>query len=39
MRAAFDQERSATALISTTADRREGMQSFLEGRPPVFTGE
>jgi 2-(1,2-epoxy-1,2-dihydrophenyl)acetyl-CoA isomerase len=39
MRTAFDQERSATALISTTADRREGMQSFVEGRPPVFTGE
>jgi 2-(1,2-epoxy-1,2-dihydrophenyl)acetyl-CoA isomerase len=39
MRTAFDQERSATALISTTHDRREGMQSFVEGRRPLFTGD
>jgi 2-(1,2-epoxy-1,2-dihydrophenyl)acetyl-CoA isomerase len=36
---AFDQERSATALISTTADRAEGMRSFVEGRPPNFIGD
>jgi enoyl-CoA hydratase/carnithine racemase len=33
------QERAATALISTTADRREGVQSFVEGRPPTFVGD
>lgn len=36
---AFAEERAALALISTTADRREGLQSFIEGRPPEFTGE
>jgi 2-(1,2-epoxy-1,2-dihydrophenyl)acetyl-CoA isomerase len=35
----FEEERAATALISTTADRREGMRSFVEGRPPVFVGD
>ncbi|MCW2548718.1 MAG: putative oxidoreductase [Mycobacterium sp.] len=39
MRTAFDQERSATALISTTHDRREGMQAFVDGRRPLFTGD
>ncbi|MCU4183451.1 AMP-binding protein [Acidiferrimicrobium sp. IK] len=39
MATSFDEERSATALLSTTADRREGMQSFVEGRPPRFIGD
>jgi 2-(1,2-epoxy-1,2-dihydrophenyl)acetyl-CoA isomerase len=36
---AFEEERSALALISTTTDRLEGVRSFVEGRPPEFTGE
>lgn len=39
MLTAFEEERAAQALISTTQDRREGVQSFVEQRPPVFTGE
>jgi 2-(1,2-epoxy-1,2-dihydrophenyl)acetyl-CoA isomerase len=39
MATSFEEERAATALISTTADRREGMQSFVEGRPPTFVGD
>jgi 2-(1,2-epoxy-1,2-dihydrophenyl)acetyl-CoA isomerase len=39
MLTAFEEERAAQALISTTHDRREGVQSFVEQRPPVFTGE
>jgi 2-(1,2-epoxy-1,2-dihydrophenyl)acetyl-CoA isomerase len=39
METSFEDERNATALISTTADRREGMQSFVEGRPAHFIGE
>ena len=35
----FEDERNATALISTTADRREGMASFIERRPPNFIGD
>jgi len=35
---AFEEERAALALISTTSDRLEGVQSFVEGRPPEFTG-
>lgn len=35
---AFEEERAALALISTTSDRLEGVQSFIEGRPPEFTG-
>ncbi len=36
---AFEEERAALALISTTSDRLEGLRSFVEGRPPTFTGE
>jgi 2-(1,2-epoxy-1,2-dihydrophenyl)acetyl-CoA isomerase len=39
MATSFEDERNATALISTTADRREGVLSFVEGRPPVFVGD
>ena len=28
----------ADGLISTTDDRQEGVASFVEGRPPKFTG-
>jgi 2-(1,2-epoxy-1,2-dihydrophenyl)acetyl-CoA isomerase len=35
----FEDERNATALISTTEDRKEGMRSFVEGREPKFTGD
>jgi 2-(1,2-epoxy-1,2-dihydrophenyl)acetyl-CoA isomerase len=38
MATSFEEERAATALISTTEDRREGVRSFAEGRPPKFTG-
>jgi 2-(1,2-epoxy-1,2-dihydrophenyl)acetyl-CoA isomerase len=38
MESAFEDERNATALISTTDDRREGVLSFVEGRPPAFEG-
>jgi len=34
----FELERAATALISTTEDRKEGVRSFVEGRPANFTG-
>lgn len=39
MATAFEDERNATALISTTADRREGVVSFVERRPPNFIGD
>jgi len=39
MATSFEDERNATALISTTADRREGVVSFVEGRPPNFIGD
>ncbi len=35
---AFEAERSAQALISTTHDRREGVQSMIERRPATFIG-
>ena len=38
MATSFEAEQAATALISTTEDRREGELSFVEGRPPKFTG-
>jgi 2-(1,2-epoxy-1,2-dihydrophenyl)acetyl-CoA isomerase len=34
----FEDERNATALISTTDDRVEGVRSFVERRPPKFIG-
>ena len=37
--AAYDDEAAAQALISTTKDRLEGVQSFVEGRPTAFTGD
>ncbi len=39
MLTAFEEERTAQALISTTHDRREGMQAFVERRPAEFTGD
>ena len=38
MATAFGEEAAATALISQTADRGEGVRSLLEGRRPDFTG-
>lgn len=38
MATSFEEERAATALVSTTEDRAEGVRSFVEGRPPKFTG-
>lgn len=38
METVFEEERSATALISTTEDRQEGVRSLLENRPPNFSG-
>ncbi len=39
MATSFEEEQAATALISTTQDRKEGVMSFIEGRPPNFTGQ
>jgi 2-(1,2-epoxy-1,2-dihydrophenyl)acetyl-CoA isomerase len=39
MATSFEDERNATALISTTADRYEGVASFVERRPPHFIGD
>jgi 2-(1,2-epoxy-1,2-dihydrophenyl)acetyl-CoA isomerase len=39
MATSFEDERNATALISTTADRYEGVASFVERRPPNFVGD
>ncbi len=39
MATAFEDERNATALISTTDDRYEGVASFVERRPPNFIGD
>ena len=35
----FAEESAATALLSNTHDRIEGVESLMEGRPAVFTGE
>lgn len=35
---AFEDERNATALLSTTHDRHEGVASMIEGRRPDFNG-
>jgi 2-(1,2-epoxy-1,2-dihydrophenyl)acetyl-CoA isomerase len=39
MATSFEEERNATALISTTEDRQEGVRSFVEGRPAHFVGD
>jgi 2-(1,2-epoxy-1,2-dihydrophenyl)acetyl-CoA isomerase len=36
---AFDRERAGIALISTTADRVEGVRAMQERRPPNFVGD
>jgi 2-(1,2-epoxy-1,2-dihydrophenyl)acetyl-CoA isomerase len=38
MATAFGEEAIATALVSQTNDRVEGVRAFTEGRPPRFTG-
>lgn len=38
MATSFGEEAAATALISQTEDRSEGVRSLLEGRRPTFTG-
>ena len=38
MTTAFSEEATATALVSQTSDRSEGVRSLIEGRRPVFTG-
>ena len=39
MLTAFEEERAAQALISTTRNRREGVQALVEQRPAEFTGD
>jgi 2-(1,2-epoxy-1,2-dihydrophenyl)acetyl-CoA isomerase len=39
MATAFAEEATATALISQTHDRIEGVKAMLEGRAPEFTGD
>lgn len=34
----FAEEADATALVSQTEDRQEGVKAFQENRPPNFTG-
>jgi 1,4-dihydroxy-2-naphthoyl-CoA synthase len=38
MATSFAEEAAATALISQTSDRIEGVKALLEGRKPDFTG-
>ena len=38
MESVFEDERTASALVSTTADRVEGVRALVEQRPPSFTG-
>ena len=38
METMFREEADATALISQTHDREEGVTAFREGRPPAFNG-
>jgi 2-(1,2-epoxy-1,2-dihydrophenyl)acetyl-CoA isomerase len=38
MATSFAEEQAATAMLSTTEDRREGMIALAEGRPPAFRG-
>ncbi len=35
----FAEERAAIALVSTTRDRLEGVESFVQGRPADFRGQ
>ncbi len=39
LRTSYEEEAAALALISTTKDRLEGVQSFIEQRPPEFIGD
>jgi 2-(1,2-epoxy-1,2-dihydrophenyl)acetyl-CoA isomerase len=39
MATAFAEEQATSALLSLTHDRLEGMQAFVQGRVPEFTGE
>jgi 2-(1,2-epoxy-1,2-dihydrophenyl)acetyl-CoA isomerase len=39
MESVFEDERAASALVSTTVDRIEGVRSLVEQRPPSFTGK
>lgn len=38
METMFYEEADATALVTQTSDRYEGVKSLMEGRPPEFTG-
>jgi 2-(1,2-epoxy-1,2-dihydrophenyl)acetyl-CoA isomerase len=38
MATAFAEEAAATAMVSQTVDRIEGVKALIEGRRPVFTG-
>ncbi len=38
METAFDDEAMAQSLVTQSEDTKEGMMSFMEKRPPKFTG-
>ena len=38
LEAALALERKANALLFASRDQKEGMQAFIEKRPPVFEG-